>query len=44
MSRTGTILLLAAAVVLTGVGLLLGQDASVLQKAAHVCLECIGIG
>lgn len=39
-----TWLILAAAAVLTGAGLWLGQHALVLQKAVRVCLECVGIG
>lgn len=44
MKNTLTWLLLAAAAVLTGAGLWLGQNALVLQKAVRVCLECVGIG
>ena len=36
--------LLCAALGLMAVGLALGQNRDVLQKATHVCLECIGIG
>lgn len=44
MKNTLTWLLLAAAALLTGAGLWLGQQALVLQKAVRVCLECVGIG
>ena len=44
MKNTLTWLLLAAAALLTGAGLRLGQHALVLQKAVRVCLECVGIG
>lgn len=40
----GTALLLLLSVVLTGVGLALGQERQVLMKAIYVCLECIGVG
>jgi len=36
--------LLCAALGLMVLGLALGQNRDVLQKATHVCLECIGIG
>ncbi len=36
--------LLAASLGLIVLGVLLGQNGEVLQKATHVCLECIGIG
>lgn len=36
--------LLATALGLIALGVLLGQNGDVLQKATHVCLECIGIG
>lgn len=37
-------LTLAAATVLTGIGLAQGQNAQVLAKAIRVCMECVGIG
>lgn len=36
--------LLAAAVVLTVIGLLNKEYLEVMQKAVRICLECIGIG
>lgn len=33
-----------AALVLMGIGLLSKELAVVLNKATHICLECIGIG
>lgn len=35
---------IAAGVVLVGIGLWQGQYGIVLQKAVKICLECIGIG
>ena len=40
--RIGWILLLFGILFLTG-GLLRGEHAVVLEKAVHICLECIGI-
>ena len=36
--------LLALAVLLITAGAVLGEPGEVLQKAVHVCLECIGVG
>ena len=30
--------------ILVGIGLFRGETAIVMQKAVHMCLECIGIG
>ncbi len=38
------LLLTAAGLGLTLLGAALGQHVQVLQKAARVCLECIGVG
>ena len=40
---TGWVLLVLGAL-LTAVGLLQGQYASVLAKAVRICMECVGIG
>lgn len=37
-------LALAAAAVLLWAGVRAGEPAAVLQKAIHICLECIGVG
>ena len=39
---TAAFLAAAAALIVLGVGA--GQPAAVLQKAANICLECIGVG
>jgi hypothetical protein len=39
-----TVLLLAAALVLIAIGIAQGEPGDVLQKAVHICMECIGIG
>lgn len=38
------ITVIAAGVILVGIGLWQGQYGAVLQKAVRICLECIGIG
>ena len=35
---------LAAGLVLIALGILQGQNASVMAKAARICMECVGIG
>jgi hypothetical protein len=42
--RAVTLALLAAAAVLTAVGIAVGEPTVVWQKASNVCMECIGIG
>ena len=44
MKKLRTPLLLLAGAALLGLGLLLGQNEEVLNKAVVVCLECIGVG
>ena len=39
-----TIALLIASVVLICLGIAVNEPSTVLNKAVHVCLECIGIG
>lgn len=36
--------ILLAGAILMGIGIWKGEAAVVLQKAVHICLECIGIG
>lgn len=36
--------IVAAGVVMMGIGLWNGENRTVLAKAAQICLECIGIG
>ena len=43
-SRYGKLLILVAALQLIGWGLLRSEQIVVLQKAATICLECIGVG
>lgn len=42
--RRSPVLLLAAAIVMIGVGILRGEAATVLSKGINLCLECVGIG
>ena len=39
-----TVIILLAACVLVAVGILTGQPSLVMEKAAKVCMECVGIG
>ncbi len=36
--------LLATAVLFIALGLVRGEHLTILQKAIHVCMECIGLG
>ncbi len=42
--KYGTLIALAASIALIVIGLLQGQNHSVLIKAINICLECVGIG
>ena len=39
-----SLLLVLSGVAMIAVGLLRAEQETVLQKAVHICLECIGIG
>ena len=42
--RAAVIVCMFVALCFIGIGLLRGENLVVLQKAVHICLECIGIG
>lgn len=42
--KIGTLIALLTSIAMIIIGLMQGQAASVLAKAARICLECIGIG
>ncbi|MDO4187488.1 MAG: CD1871A family CXXC motif-containing protein [Lachnospiraceae bacterium] len=42
--KHGTLIALVSSILLIIVGLIQGQNTSVLAKAIKICLECIGIG
>lgn len=42
--RRGGILLAAVGLMMMGFGIYRGEMSVVLEKAIHICLECIGIG
>ena len=42
--KAAVIVCMFVALCFIGVGLLRGENLVVLQKAVHICLECIGIG
>lgn len=44
MKRAVPYILLALGVAFVVIGVLRGETAVVLSRAAHICLECIGIG
>ena len=42
--KAAVIVCMFVALCFIGIGLLRGENLVVLQKAVHICLECIGIG
>ena len=38
------LLLMAAGLVLLGLGIAQGQSAQVMAKAVRICMECVGLG